>query len=235
MNISSKALAACGQVGRFVVGTSVSVAAALDTTEVKALALLNEGVSTGALVVDKSTRPHQFRLVPEVADTLSLMDIIERTEELADCLLWTGATGKSGHPIYKPYGCPCTLTRRAVFRLTVGELVHREPIDTTCGEKLCLNPSHLVRSTVSKIGKRAAKTGAWSGLARRAKIAKTKRGQMKLTEEKAREIRESAESGPVLAERYGVNKSLVNNIKRGVAWRDYTPNPWAGLGARAGS
>ena len=168
-----------------------------------------------------------------IANTLEMMAILDRTVEEGECLLWTGATGDSGHPIYKPNGCGCTLVRRAMFRLAGGELIPRQPIDTRCGDKLCLNAAHLVQSTIAKIGQRAARRGAWSGLARKVKIAKAKRGKMKLTEEKAREIRESSESGPVLAARYGVNKSLVNGIKRGVAWRDYTPNPWAGLGGRA--
>ena len=168
-----------------------------------------------------------------IADTLEMMALLDSTVEEGDCLLWTGATGDSGHPIYKPHGCGCTLVRRAMFRLAGGELIPRKPIDTRCGDKRCLNAAHLFQSTNSKIGQRAAQRGAWSGLARKVKISKAKRGKMKLTEEKAREIRESSESGPVLALRYGVDKSLVNNIKRGVAWRDYTASPWAGLGGRA--
>ena len=46
--------------------------------------------------------------------------------------------------------------------------------------------------------------------------------------EQVREIRLSEDSGPVLAERYGVNRSLIGGIRRGTAWRDYS-NPFAGL------
>lgn len=164
--------------------------------------------------------------------TLTLMSIIDRTLEEGDCLLWTGATGESGHPIYKPGTGPCTLVRRDVFRLAGGTLIPRQPIDTTCGDKRCVNPEHMVQSTISKIAKKAAVRGAWSGLARKVKIAEAKRGTMKLTIYQAREIRASDETGPVLALRYGVDKSLINNIKRGVAWRDYS-SPWSGLGGRA--
>ena len=77
---------------------------------------------------------------------------------------------------------------------------------------------------------RAAKKGAWKGKARAAKIASTRRANInkKLDMDKAREIRMSTESGPVLAARYGVNKSLINGIKRGTAWKDYS-NPFAAL------
>lgn len=166
-----------------------------------------------------------------IDETLQLMAIIERTEESGDCLLWTGATGDSGHPIYKPHGCPCTLVRRDVYRLAVGPLFPRKPIDTRCDDKLCISPKHLFQSTTSKVAKKAAARGAWSGIDRAIKIATTKRGTMKLTTEKAREIRFSDEPGPVLAARYGVNRSLITNIKRGTAWKDYS-NPFAGLIAR---
>lgn len=163
-----------------------------------------------------------------IADTLEIMSILGRTEELADCLLWTGATGDTGHPIYKPYACPCTLVRRAMFRLAGGNLLPRKPIDSHCNERLCVNPAHLFQSTSSKIAIKAAKRGAFSSKARSAKIAAAKRAKGKLTLEQAREIRMSSESGPVLALRYGVNRSLINNIKAGRAWKDYA-NPFAGL------
>ena len=70
--------------------------------------------------------------------------------------------------------------------------------------------------------------------ARTAKIAKTRRHSnvnKKLDIDKAREIRMSTESGPVLAARYGVNRSLISRIKRGTDWKDYA-NPYAALGAR---
>ena len=178
--------------------------------------------------MSNKSKPKRILTRTLVAETLQLMALIERTEEYGDCILWTGATSNRGHPIYKPYGCPCTLVRRAVFSLTIGPLVPRQPIDTTCEERRCINPAHLARSTTQKIAQKAGARGAWSGLARKAKIAATKRGQMKLTLEQARSIRASTETGPVLAARYGVNKSLVNNIKRGVAWREYS-SPFAGL------
>lgn len=162
-----------------------------------------------------------------VQDTLELMVIIDRTEPSDDCLLWTGATS-SGHPIYKPHGCDCTLVRRAVFHLNGGMLLPRKPLDSRCGERLCINPAHLYASTISRIAKKAAALGAWKGLDRRIRISMAKRQTAKLTMEKAREIRNSPETGPVLAARYGVDKSLINNIKRGVIWRDYA-NPWMQL------
>jgi hypothetical protein len=163
-----------------------------------------------------------------IQETLDCMAIHEKTVEYADCILWDAATGDSGHPIYKPVGRCCTLVRRDVFRLCGNDLKPRVPIDTRCGEKCCLNPKHLFESTTSAVAIRAGQRGAFSSFARRAKIAASRRGKMKLNIEQAREIRMSDESGPVLAVKYGVNRSLINNIKRNRAWRDYS-NPFAGL------
>jgi len=165
-----------------------------------------------------------------IAETLEIMRIMDSTAEEADCILWTGATGQSGHPIYKPQGCGCTLVRRAMFELTKGSLQPRVPIDTTCGERRCINPAHLVESTVQAVAKRAAKRGAWGGVKRAAKIAATKRLKGKLTIEAAREIRMSDDTGKNLAARYGVHVSLIKGIKAGRAWKEYTnTNPFAGL------
>ena len=124
--------------------------------------------------------------------------------------------------------------RRVVLALDGRPAGPRQPVAPTCGERACVNPAHLVRSSIRQVAQRAAKAGAFSTPLRAARIAAGKRAshQAKLTADQARQIRESLESGPVLALRYGVDKSMINNIKRGQAWRVYG-SPFAGLGARA--
>jgi len=160
---------------------------------------------------------------------LHWMRILDSTEEVADCHLWTGATTGQGYPQYKPFGKCCALVRRAAFELNGGTLKDRMPIVTTCGEKLCINPKHLAESTPSKVGQKAAKNGAWKGLARSSKIASAKRAKnAKLTIDQAREIRQSTEPTKTIAQRLGVNPSVINGIKAGTRWRDYS-NPYLGL------
>lgn len=162
------------------------------------------------------------------AKTLEMMKLLDRTEEFADCLLWTGSTTKQGYPTYKPYCKPCALVRRVMFELNGGVLEPRVPVVTTCGEKLCIHPLHLKKSTTQAVGAAAAKRGAFSSRARAAKIAAAKRKKGKLTLEKVRAIRSSTESGPTLAALYGVDRSLITGIKAGTRWREYSGH-WAGL------
>lgn len=164
-----------------------------------------------------------------ITQTLELMALIERTEELADCHLWTGSTTKQGYPTYKPFGCGCTLVRRRVFVLNGSALAPRVPLEMTCDEKLCINPAHMRASTTARIGQKAAARGAWTGKLRAAKISKAKRrDHAKLNIELAREIRLSTEPTKLLAQRHSVNPSLINGIKAGTRWKDYSSH-FAGL------
>jgi hypothetical protein len=50
-----------------------------------------------------------------------------------------------------------------------------------------------------------------------------------LSVEKANLIRLSPDTQKALAERYGVSKRVVWEIKRGIRWKDYKSNFWGGL------
>lgn len=163
---------------------------------------------------------------------ITIQAIKDRTEEIGECWIWQQGT-TNGYPSMKVKGCGCRLVRRIVVELDGRPAQAREPVATTCGEALCVNPAHLARTTIRAIAKKAAAAGAFSGKARGAKIAAAKRASAhsKLTLEQAREIRLSEEAGPALAARYGVNPSLIKSIRAGRVWKDYS-SPFAGLGAR---
>ena len=165
--------------------------------------------------------------------SITLKDIHDRCDEVGDCWIWKQAVSQTGYPIIRRRPDGCLLVRRVAVALDGREAMPRQPVVATCGEALCVNPAHLKATSNSDAAKRAAERGVWSGKARGAKIAAARRSQpdVKLDMEKAREIRMSAESGPVLAERYGVTRNRINDIKRGTAWKDYA-NPYAALGAR---
>ena len=123
------------------------------------------------------------------------------------------------------------LVRKLAYEMANGPVRHWLRVVPDCDNPYCINPAHQKTLTESQNGKRAAANGSFSRPARGKKIAETRRKTVaKLTAEQAMEIRMSDECGPVLAERFGINKSRVNAIKRGEAWKDYS-NPFAGLGA----
>ncbi|WP_315125266.1 hypothetical protein [Comamonas antarctica] len=165
---------------------------------------------------------------------ITLDDIKARCVEEGDCWIWQGAVSDAGYPIMKRYGGPCLLVRRVAIALAGREPKPRQPVACTCDDKRCVAPAHLKLSTWSKVGKTAAAKGSYSGKARCAKVSAGRRanGNLKLNAEIARTIRESVESGPVLSARYGVNRSLINAIKRGDIWKEYANSPFSGLGAR---
>lgn len=160
---------------------------------------------------------------------VTLEQIKERTEEVGDCWIWQRGITGSGYPEMKIMGRPCKLVRRMVVELDGRKPEKRQPVVATCNDPLCVNPKHLQLSSIKAVSQAKAAAGGWKGKARGAKIAAAKREQCsKINMDAAREIRMSNETGPVLAERYGVDRSLINRIKRNEAWKDYT-NPFAGL------
>ncbi len=161
---------------------------------------------------------------------MDLKMIHDRCHEVGDCWIWQGCASP-GYPLVKINGRGAVLVRRLVCELDGRPPAPRQPVASRCNEKLCCNPAHLFPSSIQAIAKAAAKRGAFSGADRAAKIAATKRAAGKLTMEKAREIRMRPEPAPVLAPIYGVDKSLINKVRSGKAWRDMS-SPFAGLGAR---
>lgn len=162
---------------------------------------------------------------------MNIKYIKDRCVEVGDCWIWQGAVGASGYPITKASGVKsgCVLVRRLAVELDGRPAKPRQPVRATCNDKKCCNPDHLVPSTWSAIGKIAGASGAFSGVNRCAKIAKAKRERdAKLTVEQVQEIRESTEAQRKIAERMGVNKNVIQSIRAGKAWKDYS-NPFAGL------
>lgn len=166
---------------------------------------------------------------------LTLKMIRDRCDDVGDCWIWRDAVGRTGYPIMKrSQRGGCMLVRRVVVALDGRPAAPRQPVMCTCGEKRCVNPAHLQPTTISAVAKAAAAKGSFSTTARAARIAQAKRAssQAKLTLEQVREIRASDESNLALAERFGVNRSRIGAIRRGVAWKDYS-NPFTALMRRA--
>ena len=99
-----------------------------------------------------------------------------------------------------------------------------------CEEPLCVNPAHWGRATRQSVPKMNARRGlVATGLSHAVRVAVGRRKTApKLTLEKAREIRASTEPARVVADRYGIDLSMVYYIRRGQCWAEATP--FSGLG-----
>ena len=106
-----------------------------------------------------------------------------------------------------------------------------QPVEATCGEKLCVNPAHMRPTTRKAVARKAAQQGAFSSMARAAKIAEARRLGSKLTDEQVAYIRASAAPHVHIAARFGVSKQYVSAIRRNMARKDYR-NPFAALTMR---
>lgn len=166
-----------------------------------------------------------------MARCMTLEMLKMRCRECGDCWEWISAA-KTEHARRYPQiqMNKKTLNVRRVIYATAKELRPSLSVVPHCGNPYCVNPDHCKAVTEQQKCKRAAERGSFSTTQRAKKIADARRKSFsKLNEDQAREIRCSLESGPVLAQRYGVHRSLVTRIKRGGAWKEYVGNPFAGL------
>lgn len=160
--------------------------------------------------------------------------LIARCSEYGDCLLWGGCRTNTGYPQASVDGTKY-LVRRLVFALCTGvEVPAGMAVTVKCGEKLCINHEHMALRTTQQVAKLAAKRGAFSKPDRCAAISRgcRKSANAKLTEEQAAEIRASTGPSQAVAEAYGVNRTTVQKIRSGKAWRAHAHGAsvftWAG-------
>lgn len=155
-----------------------------------------------------------------------------RTIEVGECWEWQGYSAHGTPQVFSPSGNPkrrMVSVRRLFRELISGQAQPDGFYSVSCGNVECVNPDHtLFRTEKLHFKAMAKKVGA--SPVRSLKLSQYHRtsGKAKLDESKAQEIRLSNDSGPVLAKRFGVDKSLISKIRRGEAWKCLT-NPFRGL------
>lgn len=163
---------------------------------------------------------------PKPKTVHTVKSLLARTIEEGDCLLWTGYHGNKV-PTVSHDG------KLYPVRRLLSILAGKPHKDGTwyaprCGCQSCVNPEHISALTTKqhmmKMGKAA------KGNPVRAAKVRAYRQSISIigTQERANEIRMSAENSRALAARFGVSKSTICNIRSGRAWKDIS-SPWAGL------
>lgn len=151
------------------------------------------------------------------------------TTDEGECRLWDKYLG-NGVPMVFHDG-RFIQVRKLILELQ-GVHVWARYTSPKCNNPLCVDADHIVQRSPKQQHTHMAKrvSLAPSNPMRIAKITKARREQVgKINQAQAMEIRMSEESGPVLAERYGVTRTLISRIKRGESWAQEFGNPFAGL------
>jgi hypothetical protein len=141
------------------------------------------------------------------------------TVEEGDCLVWTGRSIGSS-----PVGnllLSIRPVRRVQLALQGRDIPPGWVVIDTCRTPGCVHPDHLKVASRQQLMRRTGKEGMLSLPSKSASLKRASRQTApKLTLQIAREIRASDEPSKVLAERHGVNVSLINRIRRGKVWAE---------------
>jgi hypothetical protein len=137
-----------------------------------------------------------------------------RREGPDQCWEWIGSGDSNGYGRMSVLGIRQgrkVLAHRMSYALAHGPMVGGAVLHS-CDNPGCVNPNHLVLgSQADNVADCVSK--------RRHGFGDRKRTQAKLTKEHAAEIQASSEPSVSLAEKYGVDPSLISRVRRGLRWR----------------
>lgn len=135
------------------------------------------------------------------------MSHVEMVTE-SSCWIWMASTSIYGYGSFG-YENKTQGAHRVSWQLFKGPIPDGLHVLHKCDVAPCVNPDHLFLGTsqdnmTDMVLKGRARWGCES---------------MKLNWGQVQEIRESQESGPVLASRYNVSRVIISRVRRGEAWK----------------
>jgi hypothetical protein len=158
--------------------------------------------------------PHYTLPKDAITDDDRVRMLRENCRPIDGCMAWASHVDPQRGPIGRVDGPPLNV-RRFIWRVTRGELGRDQIIRMRpdC-EPGCIEYAHM------RIGKRnETRRGAKLLPTHHRAMATALRARLgKLDWDKVREIRASGESRQVLAERYGVSRSLIGMVLRHEVW-----------------
>lgn len=135
-------------------------------------------------------------------DIAALLDGLSIPEPNSGCRLWLGSVSK-GYG-YVSLNGKMRIASRVSYETYIGPLGGNDACHH-CDNTYCIEPTHLFAGdALANMADRESKGRTWK----------------KLTNEQVRLIRDSAEKGFILADRYGVSQSLISII-RNRKWRSH--------------
>lgn len=148
-----------------------------------------------------------------------------------DHLIWHASTC-NGHPAMR-MGDKTVLVRRAIWQELHGDIPAGKIIRVTCGDVLCIAPNHMMLTDYSRLAKSLG-SAVMAGPVRSAAIARAKQAKaLVINHDIVREIRTSNLTGVQLSKKHSISQNLVSKVRLHKCWKDWTNNPFMGLGVRA--
>lgn len=164
-----------------------------------------------------------------IADTLFLMAVHDKTEEVGQHLVWTGLVDSSDAPVIRRGGRRLLSVRRLILQLN-GQDMSGLLATSRCNCPLCIN--HVRPMDRKSLQIRTAKTTNWArSPARCAALSIKRRKTAALDMSKVLAMREAAANGMTTRDAgklYGVCQSTAADAIAGRTWKDYS-NPFMGL------
>ncbi|MFA7291874.1 MAG: HNH endonuclease [Rhodocyclaceae bacterium] len=187
--------------------------------------------------------PKRVQMPTAEAVAAGLARGLAKAVEVGDCLEWQGSFAAGGKtPAVKAHSLengrtdnfpvPRLLWEREHGPIPAGKLVYRK-----CCNNACVLVEHLSCGTRKDWAKARRKAGASKHSATTLialTLARRRRPDVTTTMEKARQIRSltaAAVKVRDIAAQTGVHPDMVEDIRRGRAWRELSASPFAGLGA----
>lgn len=148
------------------------------------------------------------------ANRLSAKDALDKlfmdaSKTEAGCVLPARKVDANGYVIARADG-RFIKAHRLSYSLNVGPIPDGLVVMHKCDVRNCINPDHLM------VGTNADNTADRNAKERQARGES--QGRARLTDASVREIRQSAEAAKVLAERYGVGETAIQNARTGKRW-----------------
>ena len=130
------------------------------------------------------------------------------------CWEWTGKRHRGGYCYTRWNGRQQMLAHRIAMSLTDGDWDSPLDVCHTCDNTICCNPAHLWRGTAKDNMDDMVRKGR-----DRRSLKGTENGSAKLSEADVGDIRSSNLGRIQLAEKYGVTKTYINQVRRRDSWR----------------
>lgn len=182
-------------------------------------ALVDQLLAEGAIkIAMRHARPH-FVLPDYHPEPAYLLEMIKRRSTVDDggCLIWGGYIDPVRGPMARAgEETPTSVRRMAWVAAKRGRLGYSDIIYMKCAVDGCVELRHMKKAVRGD----SVRNKPLPVLQRR-RIALTRRKGAKLTVEVARAIRESDDIARVAAEKAGISKSTVADIRAGRRWKDY--------------